>query len=222
MSDVTITVRGEHEERIPAEVGVPRVSVRLDGPRRDAVLADASALAQQLRDELQALQQAGSVASWSLDRVSVWSDRPWSQEGKRLALVHHASLGARAEFRDFAALSEWVTRVSEREGITVEGVSWELTPDTSGATERAVASLAVRVAVDRATAYAAAIGLTDVSPLEIADVGLLSKPAQESAPGAPKMLRAMMASDMGEAPAVEFEPQPIVVGAAVEARFLAR
>jgi uncharacterized protein YggE len=222
MSEVVIAVRGEHENRIPAEVGVARVSVRLDGPRREQVLADASTLSAQLRDELQALQASEAVTQWSSDRVSIWSDRPWSQDGKRLALVHHAAVGARAEFSDFAALSEWVTKVSEREGITVDGVSWELSPDTSRATERDVASQAVQVAVDRATAYAAAIGLGSVTALEIADVGLLSKAGQESAPGSPKMMRALMASDMGGGPALEFEPQPIVVSAAVEARFIAR
>ena len=45
MSEVIITVRGEHENRIPAEVGVARVSVRLDGPKREDVMADASTLA---------------------------------------------------------------------------------------------------------------------------------------------------------------------------------
>jgi len=222
MSEVIITVRGEHENRIPAEVSVARVSVRLDGPKREPVLADASTLSEQLREELQALQGTGAVTQWSSDRVSIWSDRPWSQDGKRLALVHHAAVGARAEFTDFAALSEWVTRVSEREGITVDGVSWELTPETAKATERDVASEAVQVAVDRATAYAAAIGLTGVTAVEIADVGLLSKPTPESGQGSPKMMRAMMASDMGGGPALEFEPQPIVVSAAVEARFVAR
>ncbi|HWI32251.1 MAG TPA: SIMPL domain-containing protein [Microbacterium sp.] len=222
MSEVIISVRGEHEDRIPAELGVARVSVRLDGPKRDAVLAEASALSQQVRDELQALQGAASVTQWSSDRVSVWSDRPWSQDGKRLALVHHASVGARAEFSDFAALSDWVTKVSEREGITVESVTWELTPDTAKATERQVAGGAVQVAVDRATAYAAAIGLGGVTALEIADVGLLSKGGEESGPGAPKMMRALMAADAGGGPALEFEPQPIVVRAAVEARFAAR
>lgn len=222
MSEVIITVRGEHEDRIPAELGVARVSVRLDGPKREAVVADASALSQQVRDELQSLQSTGAVTQWSSDRVSVWSDRPWSQDGKRLALVHHASVGARAEFSDFAALSDWVTKVSEREGLTVESVTWELTPETAKATEREVAGGAVQVAVDRATAYASAIGLASVAPLEIADVGLLSKGAEESGQGSPKMMRALMAADMGGGPSLEFEPQPIVVRAAVEARFAAR
>lgn len=221
MSEVTITVRGEHEDHIPAEVGVARVSVRLDGPQRESVMTDASTLALQIREELQALEASGALIRWSSDRVSIWSDRPWSQDGKRLALVHHASVGARAEFSDFAALSEWVTKVSEREGISVDGITWELTPDTSRATEREVASQAVQVAVDRATAYAAAIGLTGVTALEIADVGLLSKASPESGQGSPKMMRAMMASDMGGGPALEFEPQPIIVTAAVEARFAA-
>jgi len=219
MSDVIITVRGEHHTEVAAEIAVANVAVRLDGPDRAAVFARASALAEALREELRAFESAGAVDRYSSERVAIWADRPWSQTGEQLPLVHHASVGTRAEFRDFAALSEWVSAVSEREGLAVDGIEWRLTDDTERATSAAVAEGAVQVAVDRATAYSRALGLGAVTPLEIADVGLLtSQPTPEAAP---KMMRAM-AADASGGSGIEFEPRAITVSSAVEARFVAR
>jgi uncharacterized protein YggE len=124
-----------------------------------------------------------------------------------------------------SALSWWITEVSENEGVQVDGITWRLTPDSRRLTEAAVAAEAVRVAVDRATSYASAIGLSTVTPLEIADLGLLTHGGEGTAPG-PEMMRmakASFAADaVGSGPAMEFEPEDIVVTAAVEARFSAR
>lgn len=220
MSDVIITVRGEHHTEVAAEIAVANVAVRLDGDDRSDVFARASALADALREELRQYESAGAVERFSSERVSIWADRPWSQTGEQLPLVHHASVGTRAEFRDFGALSEWVSAVSAREGLAVDGIEWRLTDSTERATGAAVAEGAVQVAVDRASAYAKALGLGAVTPLEIADVGLLSaQPTTEAA--APKMMRAM-ASDAAGGSGIEFEPRTIVVSSAVEARFVAR
>lgn len=223
MSEVIITVRGDHEARIAPELAVARVSVRLDGAERAVVLSRATGIAMTLREEMQAHQDAGAIAQWSSERVSVWSDRPWSQDGAQLPLVHHATIGARAEFTDFAALSDWVTRIADREGVTVEGVDWTLTPETERATERDVAGGAVRVAVERAEAYAAAIGRTSIEPLEIADLGLLGRPGNDGGGPQPRMF-AMASADSGGrgGPGLQFEPQPITVSSSVEARFTAR
>ena len=98
-------------------------------------------------------------------------------------------------------------------------MEWLLTPATATATEAQVAAEAVRVAISRATAYAAAIGRAEITPIEIADVGLLRGGEQPSTP-APRMMRASFAAD---APAsLTLEPADIVVSAAVEARFTAR
>ena len=73
----------------------------------------------------------------------------------------------------------------------------------------------------RATAYAAALGLAEVTAVEVADVGLLGdgSPAAASGPS-PRMM--MAASPMDSASALELQPADIVVSAAVEARFSAR
>ena len=137
--------------------------------------------------------------------------------------MHYASVEITATFTDFAALSWWISDVAERDGVQVDDVTWRLTPATAKSTEADVAAHAVKVAVDRATAYAAAIGLATLTPLEIADLGLLTDAAPDRL-RQPKMMRAMAMGAMdarGGAPAVELQPEDIVVTAAVEARFSA-
>lgn len=223
MSEVTITVRGEHETRVLPEEAVAHLSVRAEGPERGAVVERIAALAAPLREELTTRKDAGGVTDWSSQRVSVWANRPWNNEGKQLALVHYASVEITATFTDFAALSWWISDVAERDGVQVDNVTWRLTPATAKSMEADVAAQAVQVAVDRATAYASAIGLASLTPLEIADLGLLTDASPGPAP-APKMMGAvaMGAMDSGGAPAVELQPEDIVVTAAVEARFSAR
>lgn len=216
MSDVIITVRGEHETRIAPEEGVVHLSVRCDGPERGPVVERIAAIAAPLREELTARQTSGEVTEWSSQHASVWAERPWNNEGTQLPLVHHASVDVVATFTDFAALSWWVSAVAEREGVQIGGVTWQLTSATRRAVEAEVAAHAVQTAVSRATAYANAIGHAAVSPLEIADVGLLGRP--ESDPG-PRMMRAM-ATDAS--PSLDLQPQLITVTAGVEARFAAR
>ena len=223
MSEVVITVRGDHEARVAPEEGVVRLSVRAEGPERGGVVERISALAEPLRTDLDARRQQGGVREWSSQRVAVWANRPWNAEGKQLRLVHHASVEFSAVFTDFAALSWWVSDISERDGLQIEGVEWRLTRGTAKQAEADVATEAVHVAVERASAYAQAIGLSSVTPLEVADVGLLSRddPAAP-APMARMLKSASFAADVGGGPAVEFQPEDILVSAAVEARFIAR
>jgi uncharacterized protein YggE len=225
MSDVIITVRGEHETRVAPEEAVAHISVRAEGPERGGVVERIAELSAPIRDDLVARKLAGGITDWSSQRVSLWANRPWNNEGKQLALVHYASVEMSATFTDIAALSWWITEMSELENIQVDGVTWRLTSDSARLTEAAVATQAVRVAVDRATAYASAIGLTTVTPLEIADLGLLTRGDAASPSPAPEMLRMAKASfaadGAGGAPAMEFQPEDIVVSAAVEARFSA-
>ena len=228
MSEVVITVRGEHERRILPERAIAHLTITTEGPERGAVVERIAALTEPVRDDLIARKDAGGLTEWTSKGASVWTDRPWSPEGKRLAPVHHASVELTATFADFAALSWWASDVVEREGVQFGWIDWQLTPETRSALEKDVATEAVRVAVARATAYADAIGLASVTPLEIADLGLLTHGSggQDAAPAPMMLAKAMRAEafDMGSGggPTVDFQPEEMTVTAAVEARFAAR
>ncbi|MFT3799444.1 SIMPL domain-containing protein [Microbacterium sp.] len=221
MSDVIITVRGEHEARIAPERAVAHISAALDGPDRGGVVERIAALAFPVREDLAARKEAGTLVDWSSQRVSVWADRPWNNEGKQLGLVHHASVEFTATFTDFLVLSDWLGGIAEQDGLQVGTVEWQLSPETRARIEREVAAAAVGVAVERATAYAAALGLTTVTPLQVADLGLLSD-GREAAPAPPLFAKSMMAMDAAGSAAVDFRPDDIRLTAAVEARFAAR
>ncbi|QRY40869.1 SIMPL domain-containing protein [Microbacterium hominis] len=218
MTDVTITVRGESHARVRPERAVAHVTATADGPERTAVIERVSALAEPLRGELAARAATGALAEWSSQRLSVWADRPWNNEGRQLDLVHHAAVEFTATFVDPTDLSDWLNDIALTDGLQVGAIEWQLTPATRARLEREVATDAVAVAVDRATAYAAAIGRHEVTPVEIADLGLLGS---TTAPAAPRMMAKAAAFDSAGA-AVELRPEEIVVSAGVEARFTAR
>jgi len=220
MSDVTITVRGESQIRVVPERATAHVTASVDGAERGPVVERLSALAVPVRTDLAARKAAGTIVDWVSQRVSVWADRPWNNEGRQLDLVHHASVELTATFTDVLALSDWLNGIAGTDGLQVGSVEWELTPETRARVERETATAAVQVAIERATAYAAAIGRSTVTPVQIADLGLLGGSAPEGP--APRMFaRAAMAMDAGAAPIVDFQPDDIVVTAAVEARFSA-
>jgi len=224
MSEVIITVRGEHEARLAPEEGVARLSARAEGPERAVVVDEVATRSAPLRDGLSAREVAGAVREWSSQRVSVWANRPWNSDGTQLPLVHYAAVEFTATFTDFAALAEWLTDTAAVDGVQIDGVHWRLSAATARSAEAEVAASAVRVAVERATAYAAAIDRSTVTPLEIADLGLLTPPSAPGGHEVMRMAKASFASDAlgGDGGALALQPEDIVVTAAVEARFSAR
>lgn len=222
MSEVTVTVRGEHEARIAPERATIRVSVRADGPDRVEVVERTMRLAEPVRASITDRKATGSVVDWSSKRLTVRAERPWNSEGTRLDPVYYAAIDLTATFTDVSDLSMWVSDISSWDGVEVGWVDWHLTPETTARAERDVASQAVTVAVARARAYATALGLHEVTPIEIADVGLIAPAPAQPFAGMAKSRGAMLASSPSADAAMEYEPEEIVIAATVEARFVAR
>lgn len=221
MSDVVITVRGESEKRVAPERGTVHLSVRADGPERGRVVERVAQWSAPLRAQLEQRVVDGAVDEWSSQRVSVWSQRPWTSDGQRLALAHYASVDYDATFSDFAALSWWVAQVSEHDGVHVNHIDWSLTPATHRRIEADAATEAVGVALSRARAYASALGLDTVAPLQIADSGLLTQAEARTQPAMEVMRTAAFSADSAPT-SLDLQPANIVVTSSVEARFAAR
>lgn len=212
--DVTITVRGFHEERISAEEGVARIGVRVEHPDRGEAMARLAASGQRVRDDLDARTPASGLVSWTSSRAQVWTDRPWGPDGARLSPVHHASLEFRAVFDDADALSTWIDAVTADPAVQLDGIEWRLTDDTSLTARDRAARQAVQDAVARAHSYAASLGLRHVTAVAIADAGLL---CSEPVPTGPMMMKSAAADA-----ALTVRPDEVVVSVGVEARFTAR
>ena len=214
-----ITVQGSFTAWYPAERATVRLVVAFDGPKREAVLADATRTVHTVTESITALHDpdAGPITWFSSDRVRVWSQRPWNQDGKQLAPVHHAAINVTAKFKDFDALAEWLGQVAGIAGVQVGGIDWDLTDARRTSVTTEVRSRAVKDAADKARVFAQAIGLGQVTATAIADPGMLGVSGLVPAP-APMMMRAA-AMDRAVDAEFDFTPEDIEVSASVDARF---
>ena len=225
MSETVITVQGSASIKHAPERATVSIAVAHDGPARDAVFTEMTKVSEAITTALTGLHDPGSgpVVAWSSDRVSVWSERPWNNEGAQLPLVYHASIGLRATFSDFEALARWVETVATTIGVTVASIDWELLDATRDALLTEVRTKAVQDASAKALVYARAAGLTAVTATAIADPGLLGSPDTPPQPlgaagGAPRMFAVKAMSDSSP---LAFTPQELEVAAQVDARFSA-
>jgi uncharacterized protein len=216
-----ITVQGHFTAWYPAERATVRLAVGVDGARRESVLASATAAVQTLTESVKKLHDpdSGPVTWWAADRIRIWAQRPWNNEGKQLPPVHHAALSVTVKFKDFDALADWLTEAATVPGVEVSGIEWALTEAKRVSVTTEVRSRAVKDAADKARVFAQAIGLGQLTAVAIADPGMLGVTGAGDSP-APTMLRAsaMKLADGGGAP-LDFTPEDIEVAASVDARF---
>ncbi len=163
-----------------------------------------------------------AVTWWSAERLRTWSTRPWNQDGEQLPLVHHARVAIEAKFRDFAALSAWVgEHVTTTEGFHVTHIEWALTVKRRDELTRQVRDRAVKDAVDRAQSYADALGLGKISPVAIADAGMLvANLRPEAGSGQGRTVARAGLHQAVQQSGLELVPQDIEVAASVDARFV--
>lgn len=222
MTETVITVQGTFSAWYPAERATVHLSVDLQGPDRQSVLEAATASADEVRESIEALHdsQAGPITWWSSDRVNVWAERPWNQDGKVLPPVFHASVGFTAKFKEFGSLAEWIERVAEISGVTIRDTIWDLTESRKLSVTAEVRSRAVKDAVSKATVFAQSIGLGTVRAIALSDPGMLG---DQTGPGPVPVYDMMRTSKLesGGGPPLALKPEEIEVSAAVDARFIA-
>lgn len=221
MAETIITVQGEYELHHPAERGTVGLSVSYQGDARDEVLALTTQRHVSLTGELRDLHhpQSGPVTWWASDQLRVWGDRPWNQDGRQLPIVYHAEVGIEAKFSDLAALSDWVGVVSLLGGVSVSGVSWDLTEARRQTLVQEARRRAVENAVAKATVYATSLGLGTLKPLALSDPGMLGDTSSPAHPIEPMFARVGSADFHGGTLALK--PEQITIAVQVHARFAA-
>lgn len=219
---LVITVRGEHESWHQAERGIVYLSVELDGPDRDEVFMTAVQSSRAVQTLIAPLaSNDGAVSRWSSDTVRITSQRPWSNTGEQLPLVHSAAVEFVVRFREFDALALFVEQISAVEFSKVSRIEWELTDHTERAATSQARGLAVTDAVTKAREYATSVGLSDVTATAIADSGMLDGvgPAGQGGPMVSSANMRLMSS--GTPDQLALKPALLSVFAGVEARFSA-
>ena len=222
-AETIITVQGTASDWFDAERATVDVTVQHDGPTREPVFEATTTVGAQVTAALAALEASGAITRWSSDRVSVWSNRPWNNEGTQLAPVYYAALSASARFQDFEALSTFVEAFATVSGVTIASIAWDLTEERRLAVTSDIQTKAVQDATVKATTYARAAGLSNVTAVAIADPGMLGDAssgdgAMPMGRGAGKMMLAMDAQGGAQ---LTFTPDRIEVSAVVDARYRA-
>jgi uncharacterized protein YggE len=224
MTASTITVQGTHVAWYDAERATVEISAAFDGPKRDEVFARATQTAADVTAQITPLMDpaAGPVTWWSSDRVNVWSERPWNNDGKRLPLVYHATIGIRAKFSDFEALGRLVEKLAVMDGVNVGAIMWDLTDERRKAVTDDVRRLSIEDAVQKAGTYAAAAGVGTPTVIAIADPGMLGDGSGGGGIGPAPLMERMafkaQAMDAGGAP-LTLSPEQIQVSSSVDLRF---
>ncbi|MFJ9314882.1 SIMPL domain-containing protein [Pimelobacter simplex] len=219
------TVRGSHTAFQRPERGTAQVTLGFEGPKMQPVYDRVVRDLDTVKRSVERLHnpEAGPVTWWSTKHIRTWANRPWNQDGKQLPLVHHASVGVDVKFRDFAALSAWVSEhVAGTEGFRLDGVVWALTESNRHDLERAVRTRAVQDAARRAQEYAEALGLGPVRPVAVADAGMLGEGITPmGGGGSAQFSRMAAAKDSAGGHELELSPEDIEVSSEVDARFVA-
>ena len=189
----------------------------------DEVYARVARDLERVKKSVQALAEGedAPVAQWSAEQLRTWTARPLDHEGREMAPEHHAGVGVEVEFRDFAVLSTWLREhTTLTEAFRVGHVSWHLTDERRDELMRQVRADAVRDAAERAQLYADALDLGAVSPVAIADPGMLTPTRGDGDFGGIHAAPMARAAAPGYATEVELVPRDIEITASVEARFV--
>lgn len=216
--EVVIRVRGEFEREVPAERGTANLLVLAQGaepgPVRARVEADAAAALADVRGRHD--PDAGPVRRYVVGQVRTSVQQP-SHKGRPRPAVYHASVSISVEFDDVTRLGDWLSSLGAIEGVTVQGIGWDLAAEHRRELERTVRQEALRQARERAQDYADALDLGPVRPRLVADVGLLGT---SPAPFARATFAAAAAPESsGDGLGELLRPDDVTVQATVEAEF---
>lgn len=212
----TIAVNGEATIERPAETGTVRLRIAVEGPHREAVLNESVILHGSIVDGIIGHKSDGNISVWTADQVRVSSYKVRrNDEGEEPLIRHRASAYLTACFTNFDALASWLTRISARAGIDIDGIDWALTDATVRHVERQVRAAAVADAVHRAEDFTAPLSNTNLRLAAIFEKGLRPVNGASGFDGG----RGRAGATGAPIPAFELKPRDIRVTATVTADF---
>ncbi|MER5961790.1 SIMPL domain-containing protein [Streptomyces sp. NPDC002057] len=211
-----VTVRGEGRLEVDPELAQVWVTVSARGADRAATLADLTRRNTQVLDLLKA--QGTAVEKVETGSLSIAPDLARRGRGERVQ-NYRGRVQVKAGLTDFTVLGELVARLADLEMTSVDGPWWALRPDSPAYAE--ARRLAVTEAVQRARAYAEALGTSLASLLELSDAGAEDSMTPGHRAYGPVPV-AFAAEEGGAAPGLDLEPQRQTVTAEVVARFTMR
>lgn len=210
-----ISVMGEQRVRVAPERAVAHLTVTIEGNDRSTAVAEATAAANGIKAELDALKGSAAVETFAIEPLRTWSWRPSERAAERFS----ANVEVRATFADFDALGHYAADVAGRRGVQLGWVEWALTDATADRLRDECIAGAVKGARERAEAMARAAGAGAIEITEIADPGMLAGPEMRMASAAAK---GYGGRGMDAAEPVQIVPEELEIGAALQLRFSTR
>lgn len=211
-----LAVRGEAHLEVDAETARVTITVSARGKDRRAALDDLSRRNTVVLDIAKSYGQA--VEKLETGAFSITPELTQRGRDEKIR-AYHGRVHVIVVLNDFTALGEFTTRVGSLDMTRIDGPWWALRPHSPAHDE--ARSQAVREAVQRARAYAGALGAQLTALVELADIG-----AENAAPTpplpAPGGFRAAARYGGAEPetpPALDLEPQRQTLYAQVNARF---
>lgn len=213
-----ISVSGEQHVKAAPERAELALSVTSEGPDRAALLAEVTAAANQIHQEMSALHDGGSVERFSMQPLRTYSWRRNRSAAERVT----ASVDLTASFSDFEALGRYTADLGARNLVRLGWVNWTLTDATADRLRDECIAGAVLRARHRAKAMARAAGAGPIEIVEIADPGLMGSSEAKVMFSDRRTMSGMARQAMIDRPepeVVQVVPQEIEIGAQLQLRF---
>ncbi len=218
MIRISVHGRATHSHR-PMRAQV-RLAVSLEGRDRAAVLAESTSVHNQVAEQARAQVDSGAATWWGAEQVHSHAFKEYVKDSDTTVTKFRAASQVLVRFQDFEALAAWVAAVSERRGVNVQGISWELTQQARREAEAKARAAALSDAVARASDYASAIGAGAPELEGVFEDGLRPNVTGGGGGGpVPMAIRGAAAPGSG-AGGLALEPGDVDVTAVISADFL--
>lgn len=210
-----ITVRAQATGRRQPELATLWLTIAQEADNQEEASRRATGLARQVVAEIDRAADTGSFSQRVVLPVSTRSWRPWNDQGVQLPLRYAATARAMVETTDVELLSRLAGRLAAIEGVSLTSPEWELSQEGRRELEAELLREAIGQARARAEVMAEASGFSTLTPLQLADTGLLGQ-GMDAAP----MMMARSAKGVSDE-GLDLTPQEIELEVTVEARFRA-
>jgi uncharacterized protein YggE len=223
---LVLSVRGDATLTVSADSVLLSGGIGLSRGSKPDALADASAALQRLTTDLTSL---GAVALtvgternalvWLARSATTWAEQ---RHNKNTGINEPtgrvtANVSVQIAVRDFNLLEVLGAHLSTHQDLHVNQVSWQVDADNPGWAH--VRAAAIHAAIDKGRDYAAALGVSLVEVLHIADAGLLDGDPHRT--GAGQALSASMYRGAAPPDTPSLDPEPQELTATIDARLRA-
>jgi uncharacterized protein YggE len=227
---LVLSVRGEATLTVPADSVLLSGAIALSRGSKPDALADASAALQRLTTDLTSL---GGVTlgvgtdhqamTWLARSATTWTEYQHNKDTGRNEPTGRvtATVNVQITARDFDLLEVLGAHLSTHQDLHVQQVSWQVDSDNPGWAH--VRAAAIHAAIEKGRDYAAALGVSLLEVLQVADTGLLDgdlpRIAAEQALSATMSRGGGVGGGPADTPSLDPEPQELT--AAIDARLRA-